>query len=86
MTNAKRIILAAAKAAAREVVNDQLEESGIPCEMPECDSFSFGFRCKCGRLVCNSHLYFGLVAPMFKPEPICPSCIVDDHPELFEDL
>ena len=83
MVNAKRIMLAAAKAAAIEAASDTINEIKVECDIPRCNGYSVGFICKCGRSICNEHLYFKINSNM-KPETICPSCITDNHPELFE--
>jgi hypothetical protein len=76
--------MAAARAAATEAISSQLAESGMHCEMANCEEFSLGTRCRCGRMLCPDHLYFKISTRTYRPEATCPSCIMDDHPELFE--
>jgi hypothetical protein len=54
-----------------------------PCRLPGCQKLSLGFICaRCSRYVCQHHAY---VKASPKPETICASCVVDEHPELWEE-
>jgi len=64
---------------------EMLKRSGKDCDMNDCEYYSLGFKCSCcSRSLCNGHLYFKLDTKTSKPLTICPSCIVDENPELFE--
>jgi len=78
------MIMAAINAVAQEVIDERVAEKSEVCEIIDCDLNSPGFRCDCGRLLCRNHVYFKLPSKGFRPETICPSCIVDENPELFE--
>jgi hypothetical protein len=53
------------------------------CGIETCDKHSLGINCgSCSRFVCNAHVYFRMGAP---PVPICAACVLDSHPDLFED-
>lgn len=53
------------------------------CRIPGCHAHSVGLVCTtCVRFVCQHHVYITAALP---PRPICASCVVDNHPELFED-
>lgn len=58
-----------------------LKKVATPCGVGDCRAHSLGAVCiGCGRSVCLRHGYATLALP---PRPICVSCIVDDHPDLF---
>lgn len=61
-------------------------EAGKTCDFPECEHITLGFHCvDCARKLCNSHLYFTMSDGIKEgPKAVCPSCIVDRHPEMFE--
>lgn len=59
--------------------------AGHGCDVEGCDKFTVGFICiNCKRKLCNNHLYFSINVSTSPTNPICPSCIVNQHPELFE--
>lgn len=60
-------------------------DAGHGCEMISCEHVTMGFSCSiCLRKLCNTHLYFSS-GNLKKPlQPICPTCIVSNHPDLFE--
>lgn len=52
------------------------------CRIPGCHAHSVGLVCMtCARFVCQHHVYITAALP---PRPICASCVVENHPELFE--
>ncbi len=66
-------------------VSNHLEENGTPCGIKGCELFSVAIKCgECGRPLCVSHLYFKPDIRNMRPKPICPSCIFDNHEELFK--
>jgi hypothetical protein len=67
-----------------EFAKKMLTESGHGCGIVDCEFNSMGFSCNsCGRRLCNYHLYWKIGVKQ-KPAPICPSCMADNHPELFD--
>jgi len=66
-------------------VGDHLEENGTPCGIKGCQLFAVMLNCsECGRPLCANHVYFKPDIKRMKPVTICPSCIFDNHRELFE--
>jgi hypothetical protein len=68
---------------ALQFVKDRLRTAFEPCRILSCTKLSLGFVCsRCSRYVCQNHAYVK-AAP--KPETLCASCVVDEHPELWEE-
>jgi hypothetical protein len=62
------------------------EGKSVKCEASEdCANLGLGLRCSCGKILCASHLYFQMNTKTMKPQAICPSCVVDNHPEIFDN-
>jgi DNA-directed RNA polymerase subunit RPC12/RpoP len=61
--------------------------AGKKCDFPECEHITLGFHCAdCGRKLCNVHLYYTMADGIQAgPKAVCPSCVADRHPEMFED-
>lgn len=59
-------------------------DAGHGCEVnDECENITVGFSCKqCLKKLCNTHLYF--TYSEVKLIPVCPSCIVKNHPDIFD--
>ena len=68
-----------------EKTKEYARNAGHGCEASEdCEFVSVGFTCDlCFKKLCNNHLYFK-VSKDPKMAPICPSCMVKQHPELFD--
>jgi hypothetical protein len=64
--------------------SERLRTAFEPCRLPGCTNLSLGFICSvCSRYVCQKHAY---VKASPKPEMLCASCVIDEHPELLEDV
>lgn len=60
-------------------------DAGHDCGVVGCENLTMGFSCGlCYKKICNKHLYFQMSVPPNPMVPICPSCIVRSHPEMFE--
>ncbi len=53
------------------------------CELGDCQKHSLGIVCACcSRRVCQRHAYVTASVP---PKPICVSCIMEEHRELWDE-
>lgn len=72
-----------ARNVAFQFVASRLRTAFEPCRIPSCHKLSLGFVCsRCSRYVCQHHAY---VKASPKPETLCASCVVDEHPELWPE-
>jgi hypothetical protein len=59
-------------------------DAGHECDVAGCEHLTIGFSCEvCYKKICNKHLYFQMNLPPNPMTPICPSCVVKQHPEMF---
>ncbi len=53
------------------------------CELGDCNKHSLGIVCTmCSRRICQRHAYVTASVP---PKPICVSCIMEEHRELWDE-
>ena len=66
-------------------VKKYAQDAGYDCDIAGCEHVTLGFSCEsCFKKLCNGHLYFQMSIPPKPMVPVCPSCIVKNHPEMFD--
>ncbi len=99
MIDKLKLVKELGKTAITSILQDHnISAETYKCGIPECDNSSFGLQCsQCKRHLCGNHVYFKLEINKLTAavtsgkvkaavKCLCPSCIADNHSEIFESL
>ncbi len=86
MTDLSKIFAHFFTSGIKGAVGSHLKETTAPCGIKDCENHSVGLYCNdCSKPLCQNHIYFKPEITMnLVPKCVCPGCIADLHPEIFD--